>query len=136
LEKLGRSKQRAGTGTMSQHAELAASILASVVMLALLVVLSAPVSYARPPENTNLIFGLWFEQLHQPGTGLPCCNISDCRQTESRIVGSHYEALVEGKWIAVPPETVVDQSDNPTGHAVVCWLPWSGILCFVRAPES
>ena len=121
---------------MSEQAELASSIRASAVVLALPIVLSVTASYARPPENTNLIYSLWFEHLHQPGSGLPCCDISDCRQTESRIVGSHYEALVEGKWIAVPPETVVDQSDNPTGHAVVCWLPWSGILCFVRAPES
>jgi hypothetical protein len=93
-------------------------------------------SHARPPENTDLIYGLWFERLHQPATDLPCCSISDCRPTESRVVGSRYEALVEGKWLAVPPETVVEATDNPTGRAVVCWLPWSGILCFVKGPEG
>lgn len=34
-----------------------------------------------------------------------------------RVVGSRYEALVEGKWLAVPPETVVEvrtiQQDAP-----------------------
>ena len=57
-------------------------------------------------------------------------------QRSLRVVGSHYEALVEGKWLAVPPETMVEATDNPTGRAVVCWLPWSGILCFVKGPES
>jgi hypothetical protein len=112
----------------------------TVLLRALLIVAAVAAiaigSHARPPENTNLIYGLWFERLHQPATGLPCCSISDCRQTDSRVVGSHYEALVEGKWLAVPPETVVEAMDNPTGRAVVCWLPWSGILCFVRGPES
>ena len=121
---------------MSWRPELASPFWTSAVVLALLVLVSVTASRARPPENTNLIYGLWFENLHQPQTGLPCCDISDCHQTESRTVGTHYEAFVEGKWIAVPPETVVDRTDNPTGRAVVCWLPWSGILCFVRAPES
>ena len=104
--------------------------------LAAAVAAFTPASHARPPDNSVLIYSLWFESLYQPATGLPCCSISDCRQTESRIVGSHYEALVEGKWLTVPPETVVERSDNPTGRAVVCWLPWSGILCFVEPPES
>lgn len=83
----------------------------------MVLIVAATTSRARPPENTNLIYGLWFDRLHQPATGLPCCSISDCRLTESRVVGSRYEALVEGKWLAVPPETVVEvrtiQQDAP-----------------------
>jgi hypothetical protein len=72
-------------------------------------------SFVRPPDNTNLIYGLWFQRLHQPATSLPCCDIPDCRQTAFRIVDNHYEAVVEGKWLAVPSETVVDRADNPMG---------------------
>jgi hypothetical protein len=114
--------------------QMTASLRAALIAAA--VAAPATGSHARPPENTNLVYGLWFEGLHQPATGLPCCSISDCRPTESRIVGTRYEALVEGKWLAVPPETVVEATDNPTGRPVVCWLPWSGILCFVKGPES
>jgi hypothetical protein len=91
---------------------------------------------ARPPENADLSLAFWFEDLMQPVTGLPCCSISDCRRTQSRIMDSHYEALIEGKWLPVPPDKVLERTDNPTGQAVVCWLPWTGILCFVKAPES
>ena len=48
----------------------------------MVLIVAATTSRARPPENTNLIYGLWFDRLHQPATGLPCCSISDCRLTE------------------------------------------------------
>ncbi len=52
----------------------------------------------------------------QPGTGISCCSIADCRQTDYRAAGDHYEALVQGRWISVPPEKVLDRTDNPTGR--------------------
>ena len=59
-----------------------------------------------------------------------------CRATEYRIEADHYEALIGGTWHVVPPDKILQRTDNPTGHAVVCWTPQRGILCFVRATES
>jgi hypothetical protein len=32
----------------------------------------------------------------------PCCSLTDCRPTQSRMVGDHYEVKVDGEWIPVP----------------------------------
>ena len=31
-----------------------------------------------------------------------CCNLMDCRPTQSRMVGDHYEVKVDGAWTPVP----------------------------------
>ncbi len=66
---------------------------------------------------------------------MSCCSLADCRPTESRIKANHYEALVGDNWLAVPPDKILQRTDNPTGRAVVCWTPQRGIMCFVRATE-
>ena len=78
----------------------------------------------------------WFRSLVQPGTSISCCSVSDCRATEYRIEGDHYEALIGEAWFAVPADKILQRTDNPTGRAVVCWTPQRGILCFIRATES
>src|SRR5499427_3953480 len=30
-----------------------------------------------------------------------CCNLMDCRPTQSRMVGDHYEVKVDGQWTPV-----------------------------------
>jgi len=78
----------------------------------------------------------WFRSLLQPGTSISCCSISDCRATDYRVEGDHYEALIGEKWFVVPPDKILQRTDNPTGRAVVCWTPQRGIVCFVRATGS
>jgi hypothetical protein len=104
----------------------------NVIALALL---AGPVE-AAPPSNADPAMAPWFRSLMQPGTGISCCSLSDCRATDSRIQGDHYEALIGDQWFAVPPERILQRADNPTGRAVVCWTPQRGIMCFVRATES
>ncbi len=89
-----------------------------------------------PPEDADPALAPWFNDLRQPWTNALCCSMADCRATESRVRGNHYEAFVGGEWRVVPDDKVLQRSDNPTGHAVVCWTPGAGVLCFVRAPES
>jgi hypothetical protein len=101
--------------------------------LALLLAASAA---AAPPPNADPALAPWFRSLLQPGTGVSCCALADCRPTEYRIKSDHYEAMVGGKWVAVPPDKILQRTDNPTGHAIVCWTPQRGIMCFVRATES
>ena len=90
---------------------------------------------AAPPPDADYRLTPWFQSLRQPGTGTSCCSIADCRTTDYRISGDTYEALIDGRWVTVPAEKILQRADNPTGRAVVCWTPALGILCFVRAAE-
>src|SRR5438552_100492 len=93
-------------------------------------------AHAQPPENADPALAPWFQSLQQPSTGASCCSISDCRPTEYRSDADHYEALVEGRWLLVPSDKVLQRTDNPTGRAIVCWTPVLGIMCFVRGTET
>ena len=35
-----------------------------------------------------------------------CCNLLDCRPTQSRMVEDHYEVKVDGEWVRVPVDTI------------------------------
>jgi hypothetical protein len=35
-----------------------------------------------------------------------CCNLMDCRPTQSRMVGNHYEVKVDGAWTPVPYDKI------------------------------
>jgi hypothetical protein len=91
---------------------------------------------AEPPPNANPAFVPWFHSLLQPGTNLSCCSIADCRAADYRIASDRYEVLIGKRWLPVPPDKILQRTDNPTGRAIVCWTPQLGIMCFVRATES
>jgi hypothetical protein len=93
-------------------------------------------AFAAPPPNSDMTYAPWFHSLRQPGTGMSCCSIADCRETDFRTNGDHYEALIQSQWVRVPNDKVLPRADNPTGRAVVCWTPWEGVMCFVRGPET
>jgi hypothetical protein len=94
------------------------------------------VASASPPDNTDAALAPWFQSLRQPGTGISCCSMADCRITEYRTNGVGYEAFIDDKWLAVPPDRVLQHTNNPTGRAIVCYMPGRGILCFVRPAET
>jgi hypothetical protein len=116
---------KAPHGRFFRAAALAALLLGPVML-----------AIAAPPENADPALSQWFRSLRQPGTGISCCSMADCRMTDYRVVGEGYEALIDGTWRTVPPERVLDHTDNPTGRAVVCYLPSKGVLCFVRPSET
>ena len=91
---------------------------------------------AEPPPNADPALAPWFQSLKQPDTGVSCCSIADCRRTDSRVAGDHYEVMIDGQWRAVPQSAVVEREDNPTGRAVVCYTPARGIMCFIKAPDA
>lgn len=97
--------------------------------------LLATPAQARPPENPDPALAPWFHSLRQPGTGISCCSVADCRPADYRITRDHYEAFIEGAWREVPPDRVLQRDDNPTGRAVVCWTPSTGVMCFIKGPE-
>jgi hypothetical protein len=47
-----------------------------------------------------------------------CCNLMDCRATQSRMVGDHYEVKVDGVWTPVPYDKI--NVVAPDGGAHVC----------------
>jgi hypothetical protein len=96
----------------------------------------ATAARAAPPPDADPALAPWFNSLRQPGSGMSCCSIADCRPVDYRTVDNHYEAYIEGEWRPVPPDKVITRADNPTGRAVVCWTRLSGIMCFVRGPDT
>lgn len=103
--------------------------------------------YGAPPENADPALSPWFKSLEQPGTGISCCSIADCRPVEWRTTAAGgYEALVtkenfapnvdQSRWVDIPPDKVLQRTDNPTGRAVMCWRPSTGVMCFIRGTET
>jgi hypothetical protein len=69
----------------------------------------------------------------------PCCNMMDCRPTQSRMVGDHYEVKVDGEWIPVPNDKI-NNVLAPDGGAHVCAPrqvgPNKGVLFCVILPSE
>ncbi|MBV8537652.1 MAG: hypothetical protein JO128_18795 [Alphaproteobacteria bacterium] len=99
-----------------------------MVSAAGLVVASA--ALGAPPENADPALAPWFRSLAQPGTGISCCSIADCRPVDTRITSGGYEIYVKDQWLTVPPEKVLQGKQNPTGKPVACVLNGQ-VLCFV-----
>ena len=71
--------------------------------------------------------------------GGSCCNLMDCRPTQSRMVDDHYEVKVDGVWMPVP----FDKINNvvaPDGGAHVCAPrqvgPNKGVIFCVILPSE
>jgi hypothetical protein len=71
-------------------------------------------------------YGAGHEKWHQDfylklrrNDGGLCCNLMDCRPTQSRMVGDHYEVKVDGEWMAVPNDKI-NNVVAPDGGAHVC----------------
>src|SRR5262249_5424434 len=60
----------------------------------------------------------FYSQLRRNDGG-SCCNLMDCRPTQSRIVGDHYEVKVDGVWMPVPYDKI-NNVVAPDGGAHVC----------------
>src|SRR5215510_10925788 len=68
-----------------------------------------------------------------------CCNLMDCRPTQSRMVGDHYEVKVDGAWTPVPYDKI-NNVVAPDGGAHVCAPsqvgPNKGVLFCVILPSE
>ena len=62
--------------------------------------------------------GFYSKLKRNDGRG-PCCNLMDCRPTQSRMVGDHYEVKVDGEWVPVPNDKI-NNVVAPDGGAHVC----------------
>ena len=69
-----------------------------------------------------------------------CCNMMDCRPTQSRAIGDHYEVKVDGEWTPVPNDKI-NNVVAPDGGAHVCAPTQFGsnkgvIFCVILPPEG
>jgi len=88
--------------------------------------LSLPPPSAAEPGDHGQGHDAWhadfYSTLRRPDTKTSCCNLADCRPTEIRSAGDHYEVKKDGRWIRVPPEKIVKVSP-PDGGAHICAPP-------------
>lgn len=98
--------------------------LANVAMAAVLIMLLA-MAMAKAQDGHSLYHSEFYQQLKR-GDGFNCCNDQDCRPTEGRVVGDHYEVLVrdeyvpDGVWLRYEPGNVVKRPASPDGGWHVC----------------
>lgn len=87
---------------------------------------------ARGAEDRDPSYGPFFKSLQQPGSGVSCCDLSDCRFTDSRVTPAGWEARVsDDQWVAVPNDKIIRGKANPNGRAVLCHIG-GNVLCFVE----
>jgi len=123
--------------TMGNNAASLVDLIRNTVLTTIICMTSLGSAIAAPPENADSSLAPWFNDL-KASDGTQCCSMADCRSSQSRsAAGGGYETIINGEWVAVPWDRVVSRSDNPTGHAIVCFAPHINfILCFVPPPDS
>ena len=68
-----------------------------------------------------------------------CCNLIDCRPTQSRMIGDHYEVKVDGEWVLVPNDKInnVVAPDGGAQSALRCRIARSkGVMFCVILPRG
>jgi hypothetical protein len=76
---------------------------------------------------------VWFKNVKSPH-GIPCCDIADGHRTEFDMRQNQYWVPINGNWMPVPAEAVVQNTGNPVGEAVVWYSAFGDhvvIRCFV-----
>ena len=82
----------------------------------------------------------FYNKLMRKDTKTSCCNLADCRPTLSRMIGDHYEVLVDGEWVSAPQD-VIQNVAAPDGGTHVCAPKQVGsnkgkLYCVVLPPET
>jgi hypothetical protein len=82
----------------------------------------------------------FYKKLLRPDTKTSCCNMTDCRPTAGRITQGHYEVKVNGAWISVPQDKILQTAAPDGGYHVCAPLNFKGapgeLYCVVVAPEG
>jgi hypothetical protein len=84
-------------------------------------------------DNVSPTVRAWFRDVRSP-SGVPCCDIADGHRTDFQMRKNQYWVPINGTWMPVPPEAVVNNAGNPVGDAVVWYSIYGGrvmIRCFV-----
>ena len=99
------------------------------VLLGTLVAVSC-VAVAKAEDRST-----WFHSLLQPGTGVSCCDVSDCRKAQANWHSGQWWATVDGQWTPIPPNTELSKR-SIDGDAYVCAGANRYVYCFVKPDLS
>lgn len=117
---------------------------AYVAVAAAALLACANLGHSQPPPNADPALATFFHGLQQPGTGISCCSLADCRSLDASQVrvGPHgWQAFIdpktfpdapEAKWIDIPNDKILHGKAHPYGLATMCWMPALGVLCFTE----
>lgn len=75
----------------------------------------------------------WFHDVKSPN-GIPCCDVADGHPTDYDMKKNRYWVPINGTWMPVPPEAVINNAGNPVGGAIVWYSVYGNqvvIRCFV-----
>jgi hypothetical protein len=62
----------------------------------------------------------WFQNLFQPGTDAPCCDVADCKRTIAEWRAGGWWAVVRGEWRSIPRASILKVPRSIDGDAYVC----------------
>ena len=117
-----------------------------LAIIAALLVWCTSVGAHQPGDE----FADWYHSLRVPGldpvkllnpTESWCCSPDrDCKTVDYQTdAAGSYWIVADGERVQIPPDKILQRTDNPTGRAVACWNYHNGhphVRCFVRPPES
>jgi hypothetical protein len=117
-------------------------LIAAAVALFVLLCISVAAQVAGPEHPTGHAIwhnGFYSKLKRNDGQG-SCCNLLDCRPTQSRMVGDHYEVKVDDEWVPVPADKI-NNVVAPDGGAHVCAPRQLGrnkgvLFCVILPPEG
>jgi hypothetical protein len=120
------------------------NFLIQLLLLGVLLGIPAPVAAqeGQHGQGHDKWHAEFYSKLMRPDTKTSCCNLADCRPTEVRTAGDHYEVKKDGRWITVPPDKIVKVA-APDGGAHICAPPSYGtswepdfVFCIVMPQET
>jgi len=82
----------------------------------------------------------FYQDLHNK-RGVTCCHNRDCRPTSFRDMGDHMEVMLNGKWIQVDPDKIVNKTAPDWGAHICAGDPTDydtngRIWCIIIPPRS
>lgn len=111
------------------------TIIAASVMLA-----SADMPTGKKGEGHGQLHGFYAE-LFNNQMRITCCNNKDCRPTQSRMVGDHYEIMINGVWRSVDQKWIIKKTAPDYGAHICAGDPSTSdpqgrVYCVILPPET
>lgn len=104
-----------------------ASMLAIIILFFLM-----PIGSLRAHDHNHPEMEGWFRSLHSKG-GAWCCNGDDAEEAEWDTSGGKYRVRIEGQWLDVPDDAVVEGPNRAGVAKVWAWhmMGQPAVRCFL-----
>jgi hypothetical protein len=96
----------------------------------LIIVVSTATAQHRHPPQDEALHEKFYSRWYMPDDpAKSCCNKADCYPTEVKYVDGKLFARrrEDGKYIAIPPQKIEHNRDNPDGRNHLCAPPPSSV---------